>query len=264
MAGYFGTKIQQRLQAQAEASEGFIAATPGACQAGRTMGCDDPQEFGWERITEIIDRDGVFGFRLIDTSDAEAIRSELANRGFRFDNWEVFLADRETALGASRGLANCSLPRSYSFLPTPTDPESQQMKELQSMMADADVVPFSGSMLSGAIGNSTTILIGDAHGNVAASAHGYMPHNIHSPFHRYAWGGLVAVAEAHRGRGLGKTVNAIMIDHVFRNLGASHIYELISASNIPSRRMLEACGLRLEPTLTCGIATPYESRRFTK
>jgi hypothetical protein len=51
---------------------------------------------------------------------------------------------------------------------------------------------------------------------------------------------------------------------VRRQLGASHIYELVSASNIPSRRMVEASGLRLEPTLTCGIATPHESVRFTK
>ncbi|SJM30033.1 hypothetical protein BQ8482_120088 [Mesorhizobium delmotii] len=38
MSGYFGTEVQQRLQAQAEASFDFINATPGACQTGRTMG----------------------------------------------------------------------------------------------------------------------------------------------------------------------------------------------------------------------------------
>jgi len=42
MAGYFGTSTQQRLQAQAEANVDFIKATPGACQTGRMMGCDDP------------------------------------------------------------------------------------------------------------------------------------------------------------------------------------------------------------------------------
>ena len=44
MPGYFGTEMQQRLQAQAEASVDFIDATPGACQTGRTMGCDDPDQ----------------------------------------------------------------------------------------------------------------------------------------------------------------------------------------------------------------------------
>ncbi len=77
MAGYFGTDIQQRLQAQAEESAEFIAHTPGACQAGRTMGCDDPKQFGWDRIGEIVERDGVCGFRLVDTADVPEISSEL-------------------------------------------------------------------------------------------------------------------------------------------------------------------------------------------
>lgn len=126
MAGYFGTEIQQRLQAQAEGSDGFISVTPGACQAGRTMAWDDPQQFGWDRISEIIDRDGFFGFRLIGTANVDAVRSELNARGLRFDTWEVFLADRETALAASLALAAGPLPSGYSQWPTPTEPESQQ------------------------------------------------------------------------------------------------------------------------------------------
>lgn len=264
MAGYFGTEMQQRLQARVELEAEFIAATPGACQAGRTMGCDDPEKFGWDRIGEIIERDGVCGFRLVDATHIEEIKSELLSRGCRLDTWDVFLADRETALAASEKFAQRPLHSEYSLWPTPTDPEGDQMRRLQAMMAGAGLVPFSGSMLTGAIGNATTVLIGDAEGNVAACAHGYMPHNAYSPYHGYAWGGLVAVMETHRGKGLGKVINALMIRRVFRDLKASHIYELVSASNVASRRMVEACGLRLEPTLTCGIATPNQSGRFTK
>lgn len=35
------------------------------------------------------------------------------------------------------------------------------------MMADAGVVPFSGTMLSGVIGSATTIMIGDAESKAA-------------------------------------------------------------------------------------------------
>lgn len=264
MAGYFGTELQQRLQARAEVSAELIATTPGACQAGRMVGCDDPDKFGWDRIGEIIELDGVCGFRLIDTDHVEEIRSELSSRGCRLDTWDVFLAERETALAVSGKFAHPPLPSGYSLWPTPTDPESDQMRRLQAMMASAGLVPFSGSLLTGRVGRATTVLIGDAEGNLAACAHGYMPHNAYSPYHDYAWGGLVAVAEPHRGKGLGKVINALMIDRVFRDLKASHIYELVSASNVVSRRMVEACGLRLEPALTCGMATPHQSGRFTK
>ena len=264
MAGYFGTEIQQRLQARADSEADWIAKTPGACQAGRTMGCDDPDRLGWNRIGEFIERDGLYGFRLIPSDRIEGIRSELQFRGCRLDTWDVFLADRKAALAATTELARQPLPPGYTLLPDQTDPESDEVHLLQAMMASAGLVPFSGSLLIGAIGPSTTIVVRGPEGSIAACAHGYMPHNAHSPYRDYAWGGLVAVAEPHRGKGLGKLVNALMIDRVFRELNASHIYELVSANNVASRRMVEACGLQLEPALTCGIATPHESNRYTR
>ena len=60
---------------------------------------------------------------------------------------------------------------------------------------------FSGSMLVGDVAPATTVAIGDRDGNVVAAAHGYLPHNTYSDYHLHAWGGLVAVADSHRGRG---------------------------------------------------------------
>lgn len=119
-------------------------------------------------------------------------------------------------------------------------------------------------MLVGAIGPATTVTVGDGDGNVVAAAHGYLPHNAYSEFHGYAWGGLVAVAETQRGKRLGNYVNARMIVSVFRDLDATHVYELVSVTNIPSRRMVGSCGLRHEPALVCGIATPNDSAHFTR
>lgn len=264
MAGYFGTAEQKRLQQRAEEYANFIAATPGACQAGRTLACDDVDKFGWDRIFHILDEDGVCGFRLIDASRTDEMSSEMAKRKYRFDTWDVFLAPRSTALAASGRLAHLPLPSPCLRRASPTGAESEETGLVQSLMASAGLVPFSGTMLTGGFGRSTTPLIGDSTGSVIACAHGYMPHNVHSLYQGYAWGDLVAVAEAQRGMGLGKVINALMIDRVFEGLNATHIYELVSATNVVSRRMVEACGLRLEAKLTCGMATPQERGRFTK
>lgn len=264
MSGYFGTKMQQRLQAQAEASVDFIKATPGACQAGRTMGCDDPDQFGWERIEEVLGRDGICGFRLIPAVEAERLRSRLLERNFRFDAWDVFLADRTGALAASEAIIARGLPNGLTDLDRPTEPEDEYTARIQALMGAAGVVPFSGSLLVGAFGSATTVAVGDENGTVVAAAHGYLPHNAYSPYRRHAWGGLVAVAESQRGKGLGNYINARMIASVFRDLDATHVYELVSASNVPSRRMVEACGLRPEPGLVCGLAISQESARFTQ
>jgi len=264
MSGYFGTSMQQRLQAQAEASVDFIGATPGACQAGRTMGCDDPDRFGWERIKDFLDRDGVCGFRLIPLAKAEQLRSCIAERNFRLDTWDVFLADRAGALAASEPIVSRGPPDGLIDLSKPIEPEGEYTVRIQALMSASGIVPFSGSLLVGALGPATTIAVGDGAGGVVAAAHGYMPHNSYSPYHRHAWGGLVAVAESQRGKGLGNYINARMIVSVFRDLHATHIYELVSSSNVPSRRMVESCGLRLEPDLVCGVAMRCESARLTR
>ena len=264
MSGYFGTETQQRLQAQAEASVDFINATAGACQSGRFMGCDDLDRLGWDQIDAFLDRDGVCGFRLIPPGKADEIRSRLAKRNFRFDTWDVFLADRASALAASEAIMSRGLPNGLTDLDRPSDPVGEYTFRIQALMAAADVVPFSGSLLTGALGPATTVAVGDGNGTIAAAAHGYLPHNTYSPYHRHAWGGLVAVAELQRGKGLGNYINATMIVSVFRDLDATHVYELVSVSNIPSRRMVESSGLRLEPALVCGLAMPNEGARFTR
>jgi len=264
MAGYFGTTMQRTLQMRAEEADEWIKATPGACQAGRFVGCDDPDRLGWDRIIEYIDRDGLCGFRLISAAQSDAVKSRLASEDCRFDTWDVFVGERSTALGACEEILSRGLPDGFADLPNSTAPESKEMQRIQAIMGAAGVVPFSGSLLAGTFGPATTKALSDREGNVVAVAHGYMPHNAHSDYHRYAWGGLVAVADAMRGKGLGTFVNALMTVSVFRDLGATHIYELVSATNVPSRKMVESCGLRHDLGLVCGLATPNESMRFTR
>lgn len=264
MSGYFGTETQQRLQAQAEAIVDFINTTPGACQGGRVMGCDDPERYGWTRIEQVLDRDGMFGFRLVSAAQADAIRSRLVTLNFRFDTWDVFLADRAGALARAEAIVQHGLPDGLVDLDKPTEPEGGYTASIQALMGAAGVVPFSGSLLVGAAGPAVTVAVGDQADTIAAVAHGHLPHNAHSPYHHYAWGGLVAVAESQRGKGLGTYINARMIVSVFRELDATHIYELVSASNSHSRRMVEACGLRYRPDLVCGLAMRQESARFTR
>ncbi|CAN7260717.1 GNAT family N-acetyltransferase [Rhizobium sp. LjRoot254] len=264
MSGYFGTELQQRLQAQAESSADFIRATPGACQNGRMMGCDDLDKIGWERITAFLDRDGVCGFRLFSPSKADEARALLAERDFRLDTWDVFVADRATGLAASEAIVARGLPDGLVDLEAPTDPTGEHTARIQSLIGGAGVVPFSGSLLVGEFDPATTVAVGDQQGNVVAAAHGYMPHNADSVFHKYAWGGLVAVAESARGKGLGNYINARMVTSVFRDLGAAYVYELVSASNATSRRMVEACGLRHRPDLISGAAARNDAARHTR
>jgi hypothetical protein len=264
MGGYFGTETQQRLQAKVEARGEFIRTTPGVCESGRIMSCDNMDRLGWELILEFLESDGVFGFRFLPVDRVAALRDRLAGYGYRFDTWDIFVADAATVVAASDANLCAGLPEGLMELEGPSEPDAEYTRRVQLVMSEAGVVPFSGSMLVGEQGPAVTAVIADTDGNPVATAHAYLPHNAFSEFRGYAWGGLVAVAESQRGRRLGNYVNARAISRAVRDLGASHVYELVSSKNIPSRRMVQSCGLRQDPSVVAGMAVPSDGARFTR
>src|SRR5262245_49522499 len=110
MAGYFGTAAQQALQARVIAATQWIRDTPGACFAGRFMAGDEVEVLGWENIERFVERDGAFGVRLFPAEKIAPLASRLAERGFRLDQWNVFVGDRDTVLAAAPQVLAGGLP----------------------------------------------------------------------------------------------------------------------------------------------------------
>jgi hypothetical protein len=263
MAGYFGTDIQMRLQQRSDESADWTRTTPGACHIARMLGADDLDRLGSDTILEILKEDGAFGFRMIPAERAEALAESLGKRGYRVDFWDVFMAERAEALTAADAILDRPLPDGLEPLDLDVPAESPAVRRVQEFVAAQGIAPFSASMLVGEIAPATTVALADPTGAIVATAHAYRPHNQFSRFHDAAWGGLVAVAVTERGKKLGSSVNAMMVRAAFDRLGAERIYELASATNLPSRRMIESCGLRLEPSLKCGNATALKEK-FTR
>jgi len=261
MGGYFGTELQQRLQAASDEAVPWMRKTPGACNAGRFMGTDDPDRLGWDHIVSMLNRDGVFGFRMIKAEAIPPIRERLLNCGYRLDTWDVFLGRAET-VRLARAVADNGLPDGFSELLLDGE-DGPRTRQVQSLMNDCGVVPFSGAMLTGAVGPASAVVIADSDGSPVATAFTYLGHFSHSPFRELAWGGLVAVSHKVRGQGLGKLVNALMVVRAIE-IGATGIYELVSSTNTASRRMVEASGVVHAPAYVCGLATARDVERFTR
>jgi len=190
--------------------------------------------------------------------------AELQRHGYRLDLWDVFVADRAAATSKVDAILKDGLPPGMSWLDLGADPEGTATKNVQAFMLANGVVPFSGSMLLGRCGPARTLAIADVDGSVAASACTYLPHNATSMHAHKAWGGLVAVDPSQRGRKLGVLINAAMVKAAFDELAADSIYELVSSSNVSSRRMVEACGLRHDLAVVSGAAVAENGSRYTR
>ncbi len=150
--GVFGTEAQRALQARSVAAIDWIRTTPGACISGRFIRCDDLDRLGWATIDPLLDRDGVFGFRMFPADRVTSLSARLSEHGFRTDRWNVFVADRDTAVAASKRILARPLPDGVSTGLFPNEHESADMIALQAFMAANGVVPFPGIMLAGDLG----------------------------------------------------------------------------------------------------------------
>ena len=260
---YFGTEAQISLQRRAEELYDWLYDTPGCCHPGRFCGTDDQNLLGWPTIEATLRRDKIFGFRLRPSTERQAISDRLGALGYQLHTWNVFVADAQDALSASRNHVESLLPDDLSEHVLSRDDSDAQAQEIQEFMAENGIAPFSARLLRGDLGPAATPYIRDSANRVVACAHAYLPHNRHSVYRSTAWIGLVAVADEQRGRRLGTRVNARAICLAMEALGATSVYELVAADNEASRRMVESCGPRLRPDLICGIGSA-EQHRFTK
>ncbi|WP_419903308.1 GNAT family N-acetyltransferase [Kiloniella sp.] len=259
MEQYFGTDTQVRLQRRADEYTNWMYSTAGACHPGRCLGCDDPDALGWDVIFEHLKRDGRFGFRMIPAHRMESVRDKLAAEGYAINFWNVFTGSSGDILKATEPLIRNSLPGELSFISIEELHNPELIKEIQIFLSDNGIPPVSGLMLSGQSVDACTKVVRSVDGDIVAMAYGYFAHNDHSEHSDTGWGGLVAVDANHRGNGLGGLVNAAMIRSCITKLGAKSFYEQVSTENKISQRMVEKCGLKLDTSVLCGIATSTEA-----
>lgn len=261
--GFFGTEAQIRLQRLAYEARDRIAQTPGLFFSGRVIGIDDFDALGQAGVQTLLAEQGMLNTRLI-TKDAHAPWTALFKAdNLRVDDALVFMGEARVVREAIAPIITASLPDGLRLGKDLTHEDAHRFSYLQRFMVAHGLAPVYGASLIES-NDASTIIVEDATGMVRAMAHTYFPHNRLSPHHRSAWGGLVAVDPNLRGLGIGRIVNALMLDRAIDRLGATYVYEIASHNNEPSRRMIEGCGLSLRSDLMTSFIVPLEAGRFTR
>ena len=263
MDWYFGSEKQIAAQRKIDDLTNWCAETRGAVNGGRFLGTDDIENLGWDVIFSHLKDDGVFTFRMMPREEIAAIESRLVEAGFRIDFWSVFSAHSKEIKRHITPVVDAGLPNGYQRVRQEELTEPAIIKEIQQCMARNGVAPFSGRVLAGQSLPSALIALRDDTKNIVATAFGCLPYNKQSNWSSTAWGGLVSVDENQRGQKLGIKINALMIQDCIDRLGAEYVQEFAAETNMPSRGMIEHCGMKLDPTIMSGLATSG-TERFTR
>ncbi len=247
------------LLAKVERHLGWVAATPGAAQGGRAMATDDPERLGWDVIEEHLREDSRFVFRHIPVADMAGIEERLAGWGYGLHVRRVY---HGTAAGLPARRRPASVPPSYR-IDAASRPSAASVAAASDFLVRHGIRPFARPLLAGLAGPSVLVTARNAGGALRGVGFGHFPFNAHSPWHRTAWCGLVAVAETARGSDLERALNDAAIDHMIRK-GARSVVEYAAEDNHASRRMIEGSGLVLREDIVTLDAAPADAARVSR
>lgn len=260
---YYGSDQQIALQKTVDESTDWCLNTKGAVNGGRFLGTDDPDAFGWSEIFRCLEEGGAFTFRMVPIEKLSALNAALEKRQFRFDYWNVFSGPSEEILDATDRVLENPLPDDLELIEPDALRDGALIHEIQAFMTSNGIAPFTGKLLANQSLPSSLIALRNRQNRIVATAFGYIPYNKFSKWDSTAWGGLVSVDPSLRGKKFGLWINAKMLNDCVTKLGATAVQEYAAETNVPSRKMIEHCGLELDTTVVSGIATSGEGR-FTK
>lgn len=240
---YFGNEKVRALQKARDEQVPELSDLPGAVVHARTFSSDDPVKLGWDHLRKIMSEEGMVTLRGADDATIEIAKEELSDFDPTLHVWDLFMADAMTVRDVCGRIVQSGLPDGVKRISVDAM-TPQKAQEVQAFLADQGVSPFSTDALLGKLFPARLIALHASDDRIVAAGFGAMTHNLHSPFFKSAWVGLIAVDPELRGLGLGKLVDAMCNLAAVTELGAVSTMEFVAQDNAPSRAMLESCGLR--------------------
>lgn len=256
---YYGNDDVRALQRAQDIQVDVLRETAGAVIHARTFSSDDPAQLGWDALRDRLAKEGRVTLRGAGRETLTEGLEELGGDTLSQHHWDLFMAESNALEAACRPLVQASLPEGLRRVDA-AELDDHMLHRAQAFMAAQGLSPFSKDALAGRLFPGQMVILVDEKGVVAATGFAAMTHNRFSPFHGVAWVGLIAVAPALRGQAMGKYVDALSNLVAIDQLGAIGTMEFVAQDNTPSRRMLEACGLRQVPEVSVTMFSKTDNR----
>lgn len=254
-------EFTQRPFAVPTSDDGIVvwaAATPGACRIGSIPGSDDPERLGWDKIVRLLRHHHAFSFRLIPVLVLNEIGDRLDAAGYNLDPEPVFSTSATTIRSVAWPIAADGPPSGYVEVAPDRSLDSDERKSVQALLAKYIGPTVASNILDGALTPPVVVAAADSTGRIVGVGIGAFPHNSHSPHVSTGWAGLIVTESAARQSGVGRWVNAQVAAKLVDDHGATSVYQSVPTRNVVMRRVAESCGLALDPSMRCGLATRRE------
>ena len=263
MVEFYGTQLQIAIQAKMRERQVWIEKTPQIANGGRVLNFLDPEKTGWKRIKELFAEDRVISFTAQPLDTMMPLLRHAFGEDCQYPYWNVFTGETETVLDASRSVvAEVPVPSNWK-LQSLEKPEDGQISAVQELNIDTGIAPYPAFYSRGEVVPCLTTFLWNRDGRLMGTASANCRYHPDSRFSGYVFEGSVSVAEECRGMGLGKLLNAKVLLDSHERYSWTGALAQARPDNLPSRKMIEACGLKMSPDLVT-ISVIASDEEFTR
>lgn len=249
MAEFYGMEFQISVQKRMQERQSWFDATPGAANGGRLLNFPDPEAVGWERIAELFAQDSVLSLTAQPLDRILPIVTELFGTDRSYPIWDVFFGNA-SEVTAKCGAVIKGIPIVSGWrLECFTTPDDDLIEQVQVLNMATGVAPYPAFYMRGEATPCMTSCLWDAHGTLVATASASFRYHPEGRLADYAFNGSISVSPDNRGQGLAKLVNAAVLLESQKAFNWINCLAQVQADNIASRKMIEACGMRMSDTL---------------
>jgi len=255
-----GGLAQLGLQRAVWARTWEIIETPGLTHGGRLIGIDELDRLGDDLVNRIYNATGAVIVKFLPADKEADFRARFAAPERRFTAWDVFVGGGDAQAASAAYVHGFKLPEGWQLSCLETDAPAEMIAEIQTVQEVSGVAPVPGYYQRGRAVPAVSVLLSDAADAIVATAQAQQRHHADGRWSGYIFAGMVAVHPDHRRKGLGTLINAYLIEQAFAQLNCAAVYEHARLDNQPSRGMIEASGLKLDPRYRCVMF--HDANRF--
>lgn len=263
MPEFIGTGNSIAIQKRLQNRQSRIACSPDLANGGRVLHFLDPETTGWNRVAELALEDGLAGFPVVPFDQTVAQIERHLGAHWKTPVWHALLgSDDQVLTSCDQVVRSVGVPDSWQveMNDCPTD---NQIAEVQALNHQTGVSPYPAYYMRSEAVPVLTAGLRDAVGALVATASVAYRYHSDSRLAGHVFAGMVSVSEDHRGLGMGKLINALVLIESQRRFAWKVATEQVAPDNVTSRAMIVACGMDHSAKLT-SIAATNSGERFSR
>jgi hypothetical protein len=242
-AELFGAESSISLMKRSTALWSLLKDSPRYAYYGRLVGLSDPGNDMADLLSSLARLQGAAVAYYVPKTHAEALFSDLEERGFSTDRHEHYWGG-EAAYQASRSIiSEYTLPADLTISVLDASSLRSFVAEVAELCQSCDVMPVPGTIMRGEARRGINLVASDTNGHPVGSASSFVMHHPSGPHPSDVFWGMLATREDRRGEKIALMLGAMAIVHMWENEGARGFMTGVRQDNASSQSLCSKVGV---------------------